>query len=126
MQQFLYSPNPDSLFFSLGFSLEDAYAYLESDNFRRFPLVYTTKEDVLIIECPVSMYMDSHKTYTISLKIDEAKSVAIVNNGSWKYFTKTDDIWSITISPKKGPFSINYSTIGRSSRHQGILKYVVQ
>jgi len=126
MQQFLDSPNPDSLFFSLGFSLEDIFSYLESDNFRRFPLVYTTKEDVFIIECPVSMYLDSDKTYTISLKIDKAKSVAIVNNSSWRYFTKIDNIWSITISPKKGSFGINYSTKDRFSRHQGILKYVVE
>jgi len=72
------------------------------------------------------MYLDSDKTYTISVKIDEAKSVAVINNSLWSYFKKEDDIWSITISPKKGSFSINYSTSGRNSRHQGILKYAVK
>ncbi len=126
MERFRVIPYLSDYFFAMGFSLEDVYKHLNSDNYRGFPEVFPQKVEIDIVQGPVSKYLSSEESYSFDFKIDDATGIMIINNGKRTYFNKTDNLWTGIVSPVKGSLSFYYKGNGTDSRYWNMLNYMVK
>lgn len=126
MSQYKKTPALRSYFWDLGFDGNEIDAYVNSTEYRGLPKTYSVDAPVQLIEAPVYKYLSKDQEYTITVKIDGALSVALINNREWMYLEKEDGSWTITLTPKRGALSLNYSLKGRYESHSTIMEYRVE
>jgi Transglutaminase-like superfamily len=126
MERFREIPYLGDYFFSMGFSLENVYNHLYSETYEGFPELFPQEIEIELTNGPISKYLSSKENYSFSFKMDEAIGAMVINNRERSYAEKKDGLWSITLTPRKGPLSFYYESENTNGSYINMLNYFVR
>ncbi|OFY87012.1 MAG: hypothetical protein A3F72_03305 [Bacteroidetes bacterium RIFCSPLOWO2_12_FULL_35_15] len=111
-------------FFKLGFNPDKIYSDAVSGKVKEFVKTYSYDFPIKVIQLPYSQNLNRQNEIKFEIQSDYAEDIALIDDNSWLYFTKENNVFTISHKPtgknlqiciKINWFDKNFSTIVKYS-----------